>query len=188
MVSERDAVIDAAFRAHAPEIYRLAFSIVRERQAAEDVTQDTFVRAYDRFATYDPGRPIKGWLHAIATHLAIDHLRRARVRGWVGLRAPRVIPLGEPSVPDDTGRIAEREAVAGLLDELPAKVRAMLVLRHAYGYDDRSIAELVGTSPANVRTQISRANRRLRSILEATPDLREIGSCGTVHGSSLDGE
>jgi RNA polymerase sigma-70 factor (ECF subfamily) len=188
MVSDRDAVIDAAFRAHAADIYRLAFSIVRERQAAEDVTQDTFARAYDRFSAYDPSRPIKGWLHAIATHLAIDQLRHARVRGWVGLRAPRAIATCEPSVQDDTGGIAEREAVAALLDELPAKARAMLVLRHAYGYDDRSIAEMVGTSPGNVRTQISRAHQRLRANLASPPDLEDRAGRGAAHRGRFHGE
>ncbi len=181
---DRDVVIDAAFRSNAPDVYRLVFSIVRERQAAEDVTQDTFARAYERFSAFDDSRPIKGWLHSIATHLAIDHLRRARVRGLVGMRGPRSIPLGEPTVPDATDSIAEREAISGLLDELPARARAMLVLRHAYGYDDRSIAAFVGTSPGNVRTQISRAHHRLRSILASPQE-----PCGDAHahGSRQDG-
>lgn len=167
---DRDAVIDAAFRAYAPDIYRLVFSIVRERQAAEDVTQDTFARAYDRFSAFDHNRPINRWLHGIAVHLAIDHLRRAKVRELLGMRGRRALPLGEPIVPDPTNNIAERDAVSGLLDELPARARAMLVLRHAYGYDDRSIAAFVGTSPTNVRTQIWRAHHRLRTILASSTE------------------
>ena len=165
MTADRDAIIDAAFRAHVSDVYRLAFSVVRNQQAAEDVTQDTFIRAYDRFGKFDTARPIGPWLHAIATNIAIDHVRRSRVRRWIGLAGPREISLEDSALPDESSLVVERDAVAELLDELPARSRAMLVLRHAYGYDDRSIAELVGTSPGNVRTQISRAHQRLRLIL-----------------------
>lgn len=185
MVSDRDCVIDAAFRAHAAEVCRLAFAVVREQQAAEDVTQETFARAYERFATYDPGRPIMGWLHAIATHLAIDRVRHDRVRRWVGLGEPRLIMPRDATAADGFAGIAERDAVARLLGVLPARTCAMLVLRHAYGYDDRSIADLVGTSPGNVRTQVSRAQQRLRSVL-AQP--REPGGTAIADRRGHDGE
>lgn len=173
MASERDAVIDAAFSEYAASVYRLAFAVVREHQAAEDVVQDTFVRAYDRFSTFDQSRPIGPWLHAIAANLAIDQMRRVGLRRWVRLGGPREIApggLSEPAESDPAGRVLDTDAVGLLLDELPARSRAMLVLRHAYGYDDRSIAGLLGTSPGNVRTQISRAHRRLRLILEPPAD------------------
>jgi RNA polymerase sigma-70 factor (ECF subfamily) len=160
--SDRDAVIDDAFRAHAADVYRLAFSITRDRSAAEDVVQDTFARAFDRFAAYDSGRPIGAWLHGIAAHLAVDQARRSGARRRLALAWPR--PAAEP---DAASALAERDAAARLLDELPPRTRAMLVLRHAYGYDDRSVAGLVGTSPGNVRTQLSRAHARLRALLEA---------------------
>jgi RNA polymerase sigma-70 factor (ECF subfamily) len=148
------------------------------------VTQETFARAYDRFSAYDPNRPITGWLHTIASHLAIDHVRRARVRRWFGLGAPRVIGFEDQE--DAITRVAEQDLVSDLLDGLPARTRAMLVLRHAYGYDDRSISKLVGTSPENVRTQISRAHQRLRSILGA-PGADLAGGRASREGGKLDG-
>jgi RNA polymerase sigma factor (sigma-70 family) len=165
VTSDRDAVIDAAFRVHAADVYRLAFSVVRDRAAAEDVVQDTFARAWGRFAAYDPARPIGAWLHGIAAHLAVDHTRRSGLRRRLALGWPR--PVAEAWAPDASAGLAERDAASRLLDELPPRTRAMLVLRHAYGYDDRSVADLVGTSPGNVRTQLSRAHARLRALLEA---------------------
>jgi len=181
VASDRDTVIDAAFRAHAAGVYRLAFSIVRDRAAAEDVVQDTFTRAWDRFAAYDPERPIGAWLHGITAHLAIDHARRSGMRrrlavGWLR-------PVAEPWEPDASAALAERDAAARLLDELPPRTRAMLVLRHAYGYDDRSVGELVGTSPGNVRTQLSRAHARLRALLEA--EARARADDAPEHGRTL---
>ena len=178
MESDRDAVIDEAFRAHAADVYRLAFSITRDRSAAEDVVQDTFARAFDRFAAYDPERPIGAWLHGIAAHLAVDHARRSGARRRIALAWPR--PAAEP---DASSALAERDAAARLLDEMPPRTRAMLVLRHAYGYDDRSVGELVGTSPGNVRTQLSRAHARLRALLDA--EARARADDGPEHGRTL---
>lgn len=170
---DRDEAIDSAFRAHAADLYRLVFSIVRDQGIAEELTQETFARAYDRFAGFDRTRPIGGWLHGIATHLAVDHLRRRNIRIRFGLRDPRLIALDAPVVPDYAAALAEREAVSALLDDLPVRARAMLVLRHGYGYDDRSIAEFLGTSPGNVRTQISRAHQHLRAKLRSGIDRDE---------------
>lgn len=167
LMRNRDAEVDEAFRPFAPDIYRIALSIVRDPQAAEDIAQDTFTRAFDRFSSYDRRRPIAAWLHGIAVHAAIDHVRRSRRRRWLPLAGPVEVRLDDRRATDPGRRIEEREAVSALLDELPERTRAMLVLRHAYGYDDESTARLVGTSAGNVRTQISRAHGRLRAILEA---------------------
>lgn len=181
MTSDRDAVIDAAFRAHAADVYRLAFSVVRDRAAAEDVLQDTFARAWARFAAYDPDRPIGAWLHGIAAHLAVDQARRSGLRRRLALAWPRQV--AEPWMPDASAVLAERDAAARLLDELPPRTRAMLVLRHAYGYDDRSVASLMGTSPGNVRTQLSRAHARLRAMIEVGEQAG--ADNGREHGRTL---
>ena len=160
---DRDAAIDAAFRTHAPDIYRLLYAIVRDRGAAEELTQETFMRAYDRYERFDESRPIAGWLHGIATHLALDRLRWWRVRRLLGVRELRERDLSAGLSPDHAGAVADREAVAALLDELQPRSRAILVLRYAYGYDDRAIAELLGTTPGAVRTQAWRAHERLRA-------------------------
>lgn len=146
LMRNRDAEVDEAFRRFAPDIYRIALSIVRDPQAAEDITQDTFTRAFDRFSSYDRRRPIAAWLHGIAVHAAIDHVRRSRRRRWLPLAGPVEVRLDDRRATDPGRRIEEREAVSALLDELPERTRAMLVLRHAYGYDDESTARLVGTS------------------------------------------
>jgi RNA polymerase sigma-70 factor, ECF subfamily len=162
-VHDRDAAIDAAFRTHAPDIYRLLYAIVRDREAAEELTQETFMRAYDRYEQFDETRPIAGWLHGIATHLALDRLRWWRVRRLLGVRGLREPDLGAGVSPDHAGAVADREAVAALLDELPPRSRAVLVLRHAYGYEDHAIARLLGTTPGAVRTLAWRARERLRA-------------------------
>ena len=70
----RDAV-DRAYREHADEVYRVAFSILRDTEAAVDATHDTFARAFERWDQYDSNRSLRAWLHGIVSHAALDALR-----------------------------------------------------------------------------------------------------------------
>src|SRR4029077_7826772 len=75
----RDAV-DRAYRDHADDVYRVAYAIVRDPDAAMEATQDAFARAFERWHQYDTNRPLRPWLHGIVAHAALDSLRRRRVR------------------------------------------------------------------------------------------------------------
>src|SRR5882672_2716979 len=61
-------------------VFSVAMRMLRQREDAEDVTQETFVRMFRALERYDPSRPFSAWLFTIATRLCIDHLRRRRVR------------------------------------------------------------------------------------------------------------
>jgi RNA polymerase sigma-70 factor (ECF subfamily) len=170
----RDSV-DRAYRDHADDVYRVAFAILRDTDAAVDATQDTFARAFERWDQYDSNRSLTAWLHGIVSHAALDALRRRRVRR---LTAPavaqvgRVAPSGAWGSDPSTG-IGDRDLVAAALADLNPDVRAALVLRHYYGYDYAEIAGFLRTSPGNVGSILSRAHAALRARLTtdgATPD------------------
>src|SRR6478672_10906595 len=72
--------VERAYRDHADDVYRVALAILRDPEAAVDVTHDTFARAFDRWHQYDENRPLRAWLHGIVSHAALDALRRRRVR------------------------------------------------------------------------------------------------------------
>src|ERR671937_27453 len=76
----RDRAIDQAYRAHATEVYRVAYGVLRDADDALDATHDAFARAWERWEQYDSQRPLRAWLHGIVVHLALDRLRRRRVR------------------------------------------------------------------------------------------------------------
>ena len=78
--SERDRAAGQAYRDHANDVYRVAYGILRDPDEALDATHDTFARAWERWEQYDSQRPLRGWLHGIVVHLALDQLRRRRVR------------------------------------------------------------------------------------------------------------
>lgn len=164
----RTDAIDRAYRDHADDIYRVAYAILRDPDNAMDATQDTFAQAFWRWEQYDANRPLRPWLHGIVSHLALDALRRRRVRvraldtvGRVQSLAPTVGPGSEEMVQ----RVLDRDLVDDALGALKPDVRAALVLRHYYGYDYAEIGSFLRTSPGNVGSILSRAHKTLRERL-----------------------
>src|SRR5690349_10072014 len=169
MESSRDRGVDQAYRDHATDVYRVAFGILRDPDEAIDATHDTFARAWERWDQYDSQRPLRGWLHGIVVHLALDQLRRRRVRR---LALPHLgrSPIGAiatATAADPADDVARRELVDRALDGLRPQVRATLVLRHYFGYDYAEIAAMLGMSSGNVGSTLSRAHAAIRERLEA---------------------
>ena len=164
----RDRAADQAYRDHANDVYRVAFGILRDPDEALDATHDTFARAWERWDQYDSQRPLQGWLHGIVVHVALDQLRRRRVRRLAipNLGRSPVAHL-ETSTADATEDVARRELVDRALDGLKPTARATLVLRHYYGYDYAQIAAMLGMSSGNVGSTLSRAHAAIRERLEA---------------------
>jgi RNA polymerase sigma-70 factor (ECF subfamily) len=161
---ERSTAVDRAYRQHAQDLYRLAFGILRDGDSAIDATQVAFARAYERWAQYDPSRPLLPWLHGIVVHEALDALRRRRVR-WISAAAPPDPNRSQSVNTDLANEVAERAAVDAGLAQLKPVARAAVLLRHLYGYDYAEIGRLLGTSPSNVGTLLSRAHAQLRELL-----------------------
>jgi RNA polymerase sigma-70 factor (ECF subfamily) len=163
----RRQAIDQAYRDHADDVYRVAFAILRDREAAVDATHDTFARAFERWHQYDDHRSLRAWLHGIVSHAALDDLRRRRVRR---LAAPAIAGLRETSPAglsgsDPAGAIATRAMLEAGMAGLKPDARAALVLRHYYGYDYAEIAGFLRTSSGNVGSILSRAHATLRDCL-----------------------
>lgn len=164
----RRQAVDRAYRDHAQDVYRVAFAILREPDGAVDATHDTFARAFERWEQYDANRSLRGWLHGIVTHAALDALRRRRVRqlalpvlGRIGeLDLARAGLGGDPAV-----EIIRRRVVDEGLAALRPEARAAVVLRHYYGYDYGEIAGFLRTTPGNVGSILSRSHAALRQRL-----------------------
>jgi len=167
--SARDRAADQAYRDHATDVYRVAYGILRDPDEALDATHDTFARAWERWDQYDTQRPLRGWLHGIVVHLALDQLRRRRVRR---LALPELgrSPIGAIAVStggDPADDVARRELVDRALDGLRPQVRATLILRHYYGYDYAQIGSMLGMTSGTVGSTLSRAHVAIRERLEA---------------------
>ena len=147
-------------------VYGLALTIVGDRAIAEDVAQETFVRAFRHATSYDARRGrVLTWLLAIARNLAIDV---TRLRAAEPLD-PEVIAdrLQRPGAAVDDGSPAdERLRVRALMAELPADQRRALFLAAYAGRTAREISELDGVALGTVKWRIREAMIKLRREIE----------------------
>src|SRR5437762_551931 len=169
----RDRAVDQAYRDHAPEGYRVAYGVLRDPDDAMDATHDTFARAWERWEQYDSQRPLRAWLHGIVAHLALDRLRRRRVRSLaVPVLAGRALVDLRTTPGDPALDIVRRQVVDEALGTLRPKARAALILRHYYGYDYAQIGTFLGIPSGTVGSTLSRAHAELRRHLQ--PDLEGV--------------
>jgi RNA polymerase sigma-70 factor (ECF subfamily) len=164
--SERDRAVDLAYRDYAPDVYRVAYAILRDADEAIDATHEAFARAWERWEQYDDRRPLQAWLHGIVVHEALDQLRRRRVRRVAAKALGSLSGDHHPATAADMARdVVSRGDVEQALGRLKPETRAVLVLRHYYGYEYAEIAAFLGTKPGSVGSTLSRAHAQLRDVL-----------------------
>ena len=160
---------------HEADVFHLALRYLRQREDAEDVTQEAFVRAYRALAQYDPTRPFGAWMYAITARLCIDFHRRRRVK-TVSLTRPEEGSASEErewDLPDPTEgpealteRGDEAAHLEALIDRLPPDYRLAILLRHAHDLSYEEIAEATGAPIGTVKARIHRARNLLRDWIE----------------------
>jgi len=133
--------------------------LLGHRETAEDLCQETFVKAMRGWPQCDPPANVSAWLYRIATNTAYDHLRRQR--------RIRFTPLeGAEGAPGAVGpldsRLDEREPVQRALERLPQRYQTTLVLHACAGHTTREIAAALGCTDNAVKTRLFRARARFR--------------------------
>jgi RNA polymerase sigma factor (sigma-70 family) len=165
-----DAEAATAFtRRFQARVYGLVLTIVRDRGTAEDVAQETFVRAWRYAQTYDPRRGrVATWLLTIARNLAIDVVRVKRAEPLDPDVVVRRLQEGIAATPvDEQFPPDERDRVRGAIAELPPDQRRALVLAAYLGRSAREIGELEGVPLGTAKTRIRAAMLKLRDTLES---------------------
>jgi RNA polymerase sigma-70 factor (ECF subfamily) len=147
-------------------VYNMAYRMLGDATEAEDAAQEVFVRAWNQLHTFQQDKRFSTWLLSIASHHAIDVLRR---------RKP-VAPLddvalyveSEEPAPDEIALQAERrDIVKKMLNTLPEKYRSVTVLRYYNDLSYDEIARITGLTESAVKTQLHRARRMLADQLVA---------------------
>jgi len=175
LAADLDGSFEELVLSHQRLVYGLALRVVADRADAEEVAQDTFVRAYHALAGYDAGRVaamrLRPWLARIALNLARNRLRRRPPPGRPledGDGQPLPVAAPAASQPDQLAeRGQEREQLAELLAALPRGWREAVVLRHVEGLPYAEVAEALGRPVGTVKTHVHRGVRQLRENLQA---------------------
>ena len=159
-----------ALEAHQARILRYVRSVVRDPGEAEDLTQETFLRAHRGRDSLCDRDAVVPWLYGIATHVCLDRLRqRARQASRQSDLDPET--LSPPDHAPSAVLLAEQEdmsaCVQAYVSELSDSYRAVLLLHDAQGLTAREIAELLGDSTGSVKIRIHRARKQLRAALDS---------------------
>ena len=140
----------------------LAFKMLNSREDALDCAQDAFVRAWENVDRYDPRWSVATWLRRIVTNLALDRLRRRKVRGGFSDVVEANLTHAAEGPAESAARKERAEVVQELLQLLPDKYRLVLVLRDMQDAAISEIAEITGANPATVRWRLHRARALFR--------------------------
>jgi RNA polymerase sigma-70 factor, ECF subfamily len=165
-----------AYEAHSKSLYNLAYRLVGDRQWAEDILQETYVRAYTRADTFREGGQVSTWLYRICMNLAYDHLRAQKYRQIASLDAPALGSAQSEgtaqtygaSLPSDELEAAlhaeNRDAAAkirGLIDGLPERERSVVLLRQYHDMTFQEIGEILGLTSRTAQNCLRRAKEKL---------------------------
>lgn len=172
-------------RRHNQRLFRLAFALVGDEAEAEDVLQDSYVRAFERLSTFAGRSGIGIWLARIVRNQAIDHLRVRQARqaaialeaelppgpdGTDGYLERAAVPAQQADLELDRSRDEVRAVLQQAIATLPMRFRAVFMLREVEGLSVEDTAAYLGIPVATVKSRDHRARLLLRTELGTTYD------------------
>lgn len=147
-------------------LYGYLMRMVHNREFAEDLFQETFLRVHEKAHTFRAGSKFKSWVFTIATRIAIDGIRRRKARPQChSMEIEEADPSDDPS--QTAAKQELRRTVKAAIETLPAKQRAALVLSYYQGHTYPEIAKIMKCSLSSVKTHMSRALKKLEKQLPA---------------------
>jgi RNA polymerase sigma-70 factor (ECF subfamily) len=156
-------------------VFRVAYSVLRHRQDAEDVAQDAFVKAYRSFGQLRDRDRFRAWIVRMTWRLAIDHQRGARRRS--ARESAELSPAAQAFRPAEQAvdDLAAHERAAQLwqaIDALPEKLRVAIVLASIEEHDVGEVARVLDLPEGTVKSRLFLARQRLKEQLQCNPTTR----------------
>ncbi len=177
----RDLAFRELVRRYERPVFSLVYRMVRDRETAEDLSQDAFIKVLNHIDRYSPEFKFSSWIFKIANNVAIDHLRRRRLDTISMDGSPHASSASEIEAStfdvaadqeNALDEIASRElgtAIEAAIGHLRPEYRSCIMLRHVEGRSYEEIASTLDLPLGTVKTYIHRARHELRRALE---DLR----------------
>ncbi|WP_347552813.1 RNA polymerase sigma factor SigW [Pseudalkalibacillus hwajinpoensis] len=154
-------------------VYTLTYRMLGNRQEAEDVAQEAFIRAYTNIDRYQIDRKFSTWLYRIATNLSIDRMRKkkpdyyldAEISGTDGLTMYSQISSGEELPDDEVVSLEAQNDIHRAILSLPPKYRSAITLKYIQELSLKEISEILDLPLGTVKTRIHRGREALRKKL-----------------------
>ena len=156
------AAFERLYRAHAGRVYALCLRLTADGPRAEALTQDSFVKAWERLATFRGESPFGAWLRQVTVNVVMGD-RRASAR-----RLRRVAPAEDETVLDSAAAPrmdAERLDLERAIRVLPEMARTVFVLHDVEGYGHEEIGGMIGIAEGTSKAHLHRAREQLKEIL-----------------------
>ena len=153
---------DVVLEYQAP-LSRYLYNMVKDKELARDLTQDTFIEAYRGIANTKGELKLKSWLYRIATNNAIQVLRRRKIISWTALTEDKHDRQNTGNIEDE---FAQRELVRSILGKLPEKYRVILLLHDYQGFKCLEISGILNISPDAAKKRLARGREMFRDIYE----------------------
>jgi RNA polymerase sigma-70 factor, ECF subfamily len=173
-LAREEAAVRAIMQSNNRRLFRLARGILRNNSEAEDVVQETYVRAFTHLEQFRGDASLSTWLSRIAMNEALGRLRRQRPGvEWTspagGAPEAEIIQFPLSSADDPEKSMAQRQiqqVVEHAVDELPEAFRLVFIARVIEGMNIEETAETLGLKPETVKTRLHRARTMLRDNVE----------------------
>jgi RNA polymerase sigma-70 factor (ECF subfamily) len=146
-------------------IYHMAYSMLGERAAAEDICQEIWTKAYFSLPKFKGKSRFYTWLYRLAVNACLDEMRRRKRTQAISLEELGVKhqpEVQDPLVSEQMERLEMGQIAWKLLAELPAELRATIIFREIEGFDYNEIAQIMKVRVGTVRSRLFRARERLR--------------------------
>lgn len=160
--------IEALIRRYQNYVYRLCYLVMRNEQDAEDMTQETFIRAFRALPRFEirKGTSFEAWLYRIAVNACRSRMRRKwyQVLPWPE-PAPQMVAEPEEQPERQMVLGEQRDRILGTIDNLGEKHRLVVILRYYAGLSNEEIARTLNIPSGTVRSRLHIARQRLRELL-----------------------
>ncbi len=172
------AALEELFLRYRQPVFRLVYRSVRNTDEAEDITQEVFIKAFERLHTFREQSRFSTWLMRIALNMCTDHARMQKRRQELLQKeaAGKLAWMTHPDPPDPDEVVRDsaiREAFHQALAQLPDAQRQLIVMRDLEEMEYEEMAQILGCTVGGVKLRVLRARRALKAKLE--PLLRAIG-------------
>jgi RNA polymerase sigma-70 factor (ECF subfamily) len=163
---------DRLYQLHSRRVYGLCLRIAGNPTEAEDLTQESFLQLFRKIHTFRGESSFSTWLHRLAANVALMRLRKKRypevsLDATVEASEEDSRPLIELGGPDlRLSGVLDRVNLSKAIDQLADGYKEMFILHDVEGYEHKEIAEILGCTVGNSKSQLSKARHRLRNLLQ----------------------